>query len=115
MSYTDLYLKFKDEEQMRSVLFEKVPTEFEDAETPDGERIPVKWEERQLFRNTDIVGLIVDTPAELNEEGEVTSEATYVDGVHCNLRVLPSESELVEGLSDYLCDPTPATPARVWA
>jgi len=115
MSYTDLYLKFESEEQMRSVLFEKVPTKFEDAADPSEEPIAVEWEEKQLFRNTDIVGLIVDTPAELNEEGEVTSEATYVDGVHCNLRVLPSESELVEGLSGYLCDPTPATPARVWA
>jgi hypothetical protein len=115
MSYTDLYLKFADEAEMRSVLFERVPTKFEDAETPDGEPVAVEFEERQLFRNTDIVGLIVDTPAELNEEGEVTSEATYVDGVHCNLRVLPSESELVEGLSDYLVEPSPVTPARVWA
>jgi hypothetical protein len=115
MSYTDLYLKFADEAEMRSVLFEKVPTKFEEAETPDGEPVAVEFEERQLFRNTDIVGLIVDTPAELNEEGEVTSEATYVDGVHCNLRVLPSESELVEGLSDYLVEPSPVTPARVWA
>ena len=113
--FTDYYLKFESEEQMRSVLFEKVPTKFEDATEPDGERIPVEWEEQQLFRNTDIVGLIVDTPAELDEEGEIISDATYVDGVHCNLRVLPGESELVERLNDYLCDPTPVTPARVWA
>lgn len=115
MTFTDLYLKFADEDEMRSVLFEKVPTKFEDSPEPDGEPIPVEFEERQIFRNTDIIGLIVDTPAELNEEGEVTSEATYVDGVHCNLRVLPSESELVEGLSDYLVEPSPVTPARVWA
>ena len=114
MTFQDYYLKFENEEQMRSVLFEKVPTKFEDA-TEDGEPVAVEWEERQLFRNTDIVGLIVDTPAELDEEGEVISEATYVDGVHCNLRVLPGESELVERLNDYLCDPTPVTPARVWA
>ena len=113
MSYTDYYLKFKDEAEMRSVLFEKVPTAWDntDQENP----IETEWEEQQLFRNTDIVGLIVDTPAELDEEGEVISEATYVDGVHCNLRVLPGESELVERLNDYLCDPTPVTPARVWA
>ncbi len=115
MSYTDYYLKFKDEAEMRSVLFEQVPTKFEDSEEPDGEPVAVKFEERQLFRNTDIVGLIVDTPAELDEEGEIISDATYVDGVHCNLRVLPGESELVERLNDYLCDPTPVTPARVWA
>ena len=115
MTFTDLYLKFADEAEMRSVLFEKVPTKFEDATEPDGEPVAVEFEERQLFRNTDVVGLIVDQPAEFNEDGEITSEATYVDGVHCNLRVLPSESELAEGLNDYLVDPTPATPARVWA
>ncbi len=113
MTFTDLYLKFENEEQMRSVLFEQVPTEWDhtDPENP----VAKAWEEQQIFRNTDIVGLIVDTPAELDEEGEVISEATYVDGVHCNLRVLPGESELVERLNDYLCDPTPVTPARVWA
>lgn len=115
MTFQDYYLKFKDEAEMRSVLFEKVPTKFEDSPEPDGEPIPVEWEETQLFRNTDIVGLIVDTPAELDEEGEVVTDATYVDGVHCNLRVLPGESELVERLNDYLVEPTPVTPARVWA
>jgi hypothetical protein len=115
MTFTDLYLKFENEEQMRSVLFEKVPTKFEDAADPSEEPIAVEWEERQIFRNTDIVGLIVDTPAELDEEGEVTSEATYVDGVHANIRLMPGETELVEGLNDYLVEPTPVTPARVWA
>ena len=113
MTFTDLYLKFADEDEMRSVLFEKVPTKFEDSPEPDGERIAVEFEERQLYRNTDIVGLIVDTPAELDEEGEITSEATYVDGVHVNIRLMPGE--LAEGLNDYLCDPIPVTPARVWA
>jgi len=115
MTFTDLYLKFKDEDEMRSVLFEKVPTKFEDAAEPDGEPVAVEFEERKIFRNTDIVGLIVDTPAELDEEGEVVNDATYVDGVHCNIRLMPGESKLVEGLNDYLCDPTPVTPARVWA
>jgi hypothetical protein len=111
MTFTDLYLKFKDEDEMRSVLFEKVPTKFEDSPEPGGEPIAVEFEKRQLFRNTDIVGLIVDTPAELNEEGEITSEATYVDGVHCNLRVLPGES--IEGLENYTLEPN--SPSRVWA
>ena len=112
MSYTDYYLKFENEEQMRSVLFEKVPTKFEDATEPDGERIPVEWEERKLYRNTDIVGLIVDTPAELNEEGEVVTEATYVDGVHVNIRAIGEDTSALE---DYRVDPEPNTPARVWA
>jgi len=112
MSYTDYYLKFENEDEMRSVLFEKVPTAWDNTD-PDRGPIPIEFEERQLYRNTDIVGLIVDTPAELGEEGEIISDATYVDGVHVNIRLMPSES--AEGLSDYLCDPTPATPERVWA
>ena len=110
MSYTDLYLKFKDEAEMRSVLFEKVPTEWDrtDPENP----VATAWEKRQLFRNTDIVGLIVDTPAELNEEGEIISEATYIDGVHVNIRAVGEDTSALES---YRVDPEPNTPARVWA
>jgi hypothetical protein len=115
MTFTDLYLKFENEEQMRSVLFEKVPTAWDntDPENP----IETSWEEKQIFRNTDIVGLIVDQPAEFSPEadGEILNEATFVDGIHVNIRLLPSETELAEGLNDYLVEPTPATPARVWA
>jgi hypothetical protein len=110
MTFTDLYLKFADEAEMRSVLFEQVPTEWDrsDPENP----VATAWEERQLFRNTDIVGLIVDTPAELDEEGEITSEATYVDGIHVNIRAVGEDTSSLE---DYRVDPEPNTPARVWA
>jgi len=110
MSYTDLYLKFENEEQMRSVLFEKVPTDWDrsDPENP----IATSWEEQQIFRNTDILGLIVDTPAELDEEGEITNEATYVDGVHVNIRAIGEDTSALE---NYRVDPEPNTPARVWA
>lgn len=108
--FTDLYLKFKDEDEMRSVLFEKVPTEWDrtDPENP----VATAWEERQLFRNTDIVGLIVDTPAELDEEGEILKNATYVDGVHVNIRAIGEDTSALES---YRVDPEPNTPARVWA
>ena len=110
MTFTDLYLKFESEDEMRSVLFEKVPTEWDrtDPENP----VATAWEERQLFRNTDIVGLIVDTPAELNENGEVISDATYVDGVHVNIRAIGEDTSALES---YRVDPEPNTPARVWA
>lgn len=111
MSYTDLYLKFASEDEMRSVLFEKVPTAWDNTDLEN--IIETEWEEQQTYRNTDVVGLIVDQPAEFNEEGEIISDATYVDGVHCNIRLMPGE--LAEGLNDYLCDPTPVTPVRVWA
>ncbi|BAQ84438.1 hypothetical protein [uncultured Mediterranean phage uvMED] len=95
---------------MRSVLFEKVPTEWDrtDPENP----VATAWEERQLYRNTDIIGLIVDQPAELNEDGEITSEATYVDGVHVNIRAIGEDTSALES---YRVDPEPNTPARVWA
>ena len=112
MTFQDYYLKFADEAEMRSVLFEKVPTKFEDSTEPDGEPIAVEWEETQIFRNTDIVGLIVDTPAELNEEGEVVTDATYVEGVHVNIRAVGEDTSALE---DYRVDPEPNTPARVWA
>ena len=110
MSYTDLYLKFENEEQMRSVLFEKVPTAWDntDQENP----IETEWEEQQLYRNTDIIGLIVDTPAELDENGEIISDATYVDGVHVNIRAIGEDTSALEA---YRVDPEPNTPARVWA
>ena len=95
---------------MRSVLFEKVPTAWDntDPENP----IETEWEEQQLFRNMDIVGLIVDTPAELNENGEIISDATYVDGVHVNIRAIGEDTSALE---DYKVNPEPNTPARVWA
>jgi len=108
--FTDLYLKFENEEQMRSVLFEKVPTAWDNTDPEN--LIETEWEEQQLFRNTDIIGLIVDTPAELDEEGEVTSEATYVDGVHVNIRAVGEDTSALEA---YRVDPEPNTPARVWA
>ena len=108
--FTDYYLKFENEEQMRSVLFEKVPTAWDntDQENP----IETEWEEQQLYRNTDIIGLIVDTPAELDENGEIISDATYVDGVHVNIRAIGEDTSALEA---YRVDPEPNTPARVWA
>ena len=110
MTFTDLYLKFADEAEMRSVLFEKVPTAWDntDPENP----IETEWEERQLFRNTDIIGPMVDTPAVLNEEGEVVTEATFVDGYHVNIRAVGEDTAALDA---YKVDPEPNTPARVWA
>jgi hypothetical protein len=110
MTFTDLYLKFADEAEMRSVLFEKVPTEWDrsDPENP----VATAWEERQLFRNTDIIGLIVDTPAVFDNDGNVVTEATFVDGFHVNIR---AAGEDTAALDAYKVDPEPNTPARVWA
>ena len=112
MTFTDLYLKFESEDEMRSVLFEKVPTEWDqsDPENP----IATAWEERQIFRNTDIIGLIATKDATFDPEyGEIITEAEYAQGFHVNVRALPNEDCSV--LNDYKVNPEPNTPARVWA
>ena len=112
MSYTDLYLKFKDEAEMRSVLFEKVPTAWDntDQENP----IETEWEMRQRYRNTDIINLIATKDATFDpESGDIITEAEYAEGFHVNVRALPNEDCSV--LEDYKVNPEPNTPARVWA
>ena len=111
MSYTDLYLKFENEEQMRSVLFEKVPTEWDqsDPENP----IITAWEERQLYRNTDLINLIATKDATIDpESGDIITEAEYAEGFHVNIRAVGEDTSSLE---DYRVDPEPNTPARVWA
>jgi len=109
MSYTDLYLKFETEEQMRSVLFEKVPTAWDntDPENP----IETEWEEQQLFRNTDIIGIIYKGGS-WDEEGNEVEAPVALEGFHCNVRALPGES--VDALELYKIE-TPNSPERVWA
>jgi hypothetical protein len=112
MSYTDLYLKFKDEAEMRSVLFEKVPTAWDNTDPePDGERIPVEWEDQQLFRNTDIIGVIYEGGS-WDEGGNEVEAPVALEGFHCNVRALPGES--VDALELYKIE-TPNSPERVWA
>ena len=111
MTFQDYYLKFASEDEMRSVLFEKVPTKFEDATEPDGEPIPVEFEEQQLFRNTDILGIIYKGGS-WDEEGNEVEAPVALEGFHCNVRALPGES--VDALELYKIE-TPNSPERVWA
>jgi len=111
MSYTDLYLKFKDEAEMRSVLFEKVPTAWDntDQENP----IETEWEMRQRYRNTDIINLIATKDATFDpESGEIITEAEYAPGFHVNVRAVGEDTSALE---EFKVNPEPNTPARVWA
>jgi hypothetical protein len=111
MTFTDLYLKFENEDEMRSVLFEKVPTEWDrtDPENP----IATAWEERQLFRNTDIINLIATKDATIDpESGEIITEAEYAQGFHVNVRAVGEDTSALE---DFKVNPEPNTPARIWA
>ena len=111
MTFTDLYLKFESEDEMRSVLFEKVPTEWDrsDPENP----IATSWEEQQIFRNTDIINLITTKDATFDpESGEIITEAEYAQGFHVNVRAVGEDTSALE---DFKVNPEPNTPARVWA
>ena len=61
------------------------------------------------MNNQSIIGKIVDTQGTYDEEGSELTAATYKQGWHVN-----TTSEVVEW-SDYLCDPQPSTPMRVYA
>jgi len=61
------------------------------------------------MNNQSIIGKIVDTQGTYDEEGNELTASTYKQGWHVN-----TTSE-VPDWSDYLCDPQPSTPMRVYA
>ncbi len=85
----DYHLKFADEAEALSVLF--------DGETPK-------------FRNIDVIGVIYEhTGKTLNTEEGYIPETVPMDGWHVNVR----HPEEVEEFAPYIV--TPETPIRVWA
>ena len=61
------------------------------------------------MNNQSIIGKIVDTSGTYDDEGNQLTAPTYIAGWHVN-----TTSE-VAGWADYLCDPQPSTPVRVYA
>ena len=61
------------------------------------------------MNNQSIIGKIVDTSGTYDGEGNQLTAPTYIAGWHVN-----TTSEVPEW-SDYLCDPQPTTPVRVYA
>ena len=61
------------------------------------------------MENIDVIGKIVDTPGTYDDEGNQLTAPTYITGFHVN-----TTSEVAEW-ADYLCDPQPSTPMRVYA
>lgn len=109
--YTDYYLKFADKAEADSVLYTEVPVAWDntDPENP----VVTETEQRQNYVNTDVLPLVVATEGSYDEEGNELTAPTYVDGYHVNVRALEGEDD--SSLDAYSVDPTPATPARVWA
>ena len=61
------------------------------------------------MNNLSIIGKIVDTQGTYDEEGNELTAATYLPGWHVN-----TTSDVTEWF-DYLCDPQPTTPVRIYA
>jgi hypothetical protein len=61
------------------------------------------------IHNTYYIGRIVDVQAELNEDGEVVSEATYIEGYHADV-LAHVELTLPEGITRHY----PATPVHTF-
>jgi len=110
MHYTDLMLKFDDEQQAKAYLYEEVPTAWDnsDPENP----VETEWEYRPKFRNIDTLGVIY-TGGSWDAEGNEIEAPVAQPGWHVNLRCLEEENAVP--LYGFLVAPTPATPRRVWA
>ena len=61
------------------------------------------------MKNIDVIGKIVDTQGTYDDEGNELTAPTYLAGWHVN-----TTSEVPEW-ADYLCDPQPTTPVRIYA
>ena len=61
------------------------------------------------MKNIDVIGKIVDTQGTYDDEGNELTAPTYIAGWHVN-----TTSEVPEW-ADYLCDPQPVTPVRIYA
>ena len=61
------------------------------------------------MNNPSVIGKIVNTRGTYDKEGNQLTAPTYIAGWHVN-----TTSEVAEW-ADYLCDPQPTTPVRIYA
>jgi hypothetical protein len=110
MHYTDLMLKFDDDAQAQTYLYDKVAIAWDrtDPENP----VETEWEDRPKFRNIDTLGVIY-TGGSWDAEGNQIEAPVAEDGWHVNLRCLEGENAVP--LYGFIVTPAPATPRRVWA
>ena len=104
--HQDFYLRFTDEAEATSVLYTDFPTEF------DEEGNVTATEQRPNYANIDVLGVLYNDDAVLDEEGDVVTPATPIDGWHVNVRVMPGED--AAALEPFRVDPEPMVWRRVW-
>ena len=78
------------------------------AETEDGDGV---WLTTGDGWALDVIGKLLITPAEVDEDGHVTAAPVYATGFHVNLRC--TEAIAAEVPEHMII--TPTTPRRVWA
>ena len=99
---TDLYLKFADEAEAKSILYTQVPTEWDE----EGE--PIAWYSQPNFANIDTIGTIYEG-GEYGADGEVITEPVALEGWHVNVRVIGEDATPLEPFAVV-----PTSPRRVW-
>ena len=100
----DKYLKFTDEAQANSVLYNKVPTAFNE----EGE--PTEWMDKPNYDNIDIIGTIYNPTGEVEiVDGMEVPVMVALEGFHVNVRNFTPTPELDE------YSVTPTNPRRTWA
>ena len=72
--------------------------------------VPIKWEQEQNFRNTDILPKVVLTPATFDDEGNELTPPVYEEGWFVNVRLVGEDGSSLEPFRVE-----PAHPQRVWA
>ena len=99
---TDLYLKFADEAEAKSILYTQVPTEWDE----EGE--PIAWYSQPNYANIDTIGTIYEG-GEYGADGEVIIEPVALEGWHVNVRVIGEDATALEPFAVV-----PTSPRRVW-
>ena len=114
----DLYLKFSNEAEARSVLYRMVdpapaPWDVEAAEASDRQAIVVPREPCEVpnFLAIDLIGTIYKPTGNMlqSDEGEVP-EMAALDGYHVNVRLVGEDGSALEPYRIY-----PDNPVRGWA
>ena len=96
-----LYLKFDNEEQANSFLYDQIPTPFNE------ELEPTEFNSIPKYKNIDVIGVMYEQQEIVDFENPPVAK----EGWHVNVLALPNED--VSSLLDYSV--IPENPRRTWA
>lgn len=105
--YQDFYLRFTNEAEANAVLY----TAHQAVTDEEGNEIAPAYTTPN-YANIDVLGVLYNDDAVLDEEGDVVTPATPIDGWHVNVRAVPGED--AAALEPFRVDPEPMTWRRVW-